>query len=33
MTALPGERTPLGIKAIVNGEYAGMLFKNEVFVG
>lgn len=31
VTALPGERTPLGIKAIVNGEYAGMLFKNEVF--
>ncbi|QSR43290.1 nucleotide-binding protein [Aeromonas dhakensis] len=31
VTALPGERTPLGIKAIVNGEYSGMLFKNEVF--
>lgn len=31
VTALPGEHTPLGIKAIVNGEYSGMLFKNEVF--
>lgn len=27
---LPGN-TPLGIKAVVNGQYAGMLFKNEVF--
>ena len=31
MTALPGEHTPLGIKAVVNGQYSGMLFKNEVF--
>ena len=29
--ALPGEHTPLGIKAVVNGQYSGMLFKNEVF--
>ena len=26
-----GEHTPLGIKAVVNGQYSGMLFKNEVF--
>lgn len=31
VTALPGEHTPLGIKAVVNGQYSGMLFKNEVF--
>ncbi|MFR9704338.1 S1 RNA-binding domain-containing protein [Aeromonas sanarellii] len=31
VTALPGEHTPLGIKAVVNGQYAGMLFRNEVF--
>lgn len=31
VTALPGEHSPLGIKVIVNGQYPGMLFKNEVF--
>ncbi|MCE9956318.1 CvfB family protein [Aeromonas rivipollensis] len=31
VTALPGEHTSLGIKAVVNGQYSGMLFKNEVF--
>ncbi len=31
VSALPGEHSPLGIKVIVNGQYPGMLFKNEVF--
>jgi len=31
VTALPGEHSPLGIKVIVNGQYPGMLFRNEVF--
>ncbi len=31
VTALPGEHSPLGIKVIVNGQYPGMLFRNEIF--
>ncbi|MGL4716000.1 MAG: CvfB family protein, partial [Aeromonas sp.] len=31
VSAMPGEHSPLGIKVIVNGQYPGMLFKNEVF--
>ncbi|MGL5948675.1 MAG: CvfB family protein [Aeromonas sp.] len=31
VSALPWEHSPLGLKAVVNGQFSGMVFKNEQF--